>query len=119
MADFGVFIGFGTPVRGREEGAVKVFSELMEYLGAQAQQGNVESFEPVLLQPHGGELGGFVLVRGERGKLDAVVASDEFTRVMTRAQIIVENMGIVNCFLDQELQRQMGSVLEDTTDLRA
>ena len=50
MADFGVFIGFGFPVRGREEGATKVFGELLAYLGAQAGQGNVESFEPVFLQ---------------------------------------------------------------------
>ncbi len=58
MADFGVFIGFGFPARGREQGAVKVFQELLQFLGGQAQQGNIEGFEPVFLWPHGGELGG-------------------------------------------------------------
>jgi hypothetical protein len=118
MADFGLFIGFGFPVRGREQGAVSVFQELLQLLGGQVQQGNVESFEPVFLQPHGGDLGGFVLVQGERAKLDAMVASTEFQRVITRAQMIVENMGVINCSLANELQRQMGTFLGDTADLR-
>ena len=118
MADFGVFLGFGFPVRGREESAVKVFGELLAFLGAQAQQGNVESFEPGFLQPHGGDLSGFVLVRGERSKLDAMVASQEFLRLSTRAETIVERFGVVNCVLGQELQRQMGAFLQDSADLR-
>ena len=118
MADFGVFIGFGFPARGREDGATRVFQELLSFLGAQSQQGNVESFEPAFLQPHGGELGGFVLARGERSKLDAMVASQEFQRLSTRAQAIVEHFGVVNCFLGPEVARQVGTFLPDTADLR-
>jgi len=118
MADFGVFIGFGFPARGREEGATKVFQELVQFLGSQQGQGNVESFEPAFLQPHGGDLGGFVLVRGDRSKLDAMVASDEFVRLTTRAQVIVENFGVVNCFLGGQIEKQIGTFLPDTEDLR-
>jgi hypothetical protein len=118
MADYGVFIGFGFPARGREEGAVKVFQETLEFLGSQAQQGNVESFEPVFLQPHGGDLGGFVLVKGEREKLDAIVASEEFNRIMTRAQVVVDHVGVVNALLGEQLQGQMGTFLTDTADVR-
>lgn len=118
MADFGVFIGFGFPARGREEGAVKVFQELMQFLAGQAQQGNIEGFEPVFLQPHGGDLGGCVLVRGERSKLDAMVASQEFQRLSVRGESIVEHFGVVNCVMGQELQRQVATFLQDTADLR-
>ena len=72
----------------------------------------------MFLQPHGGDLGGFVLVRGERNNLDAMIASSEFQRITTRAQVSVENLGVVNCFLGQELERQMGTFLPDTADLR-
>ena len=95
-----------------------MFNELVQYLTGQAQQGGVENFEPVFLQPHGGDLGGFVLVRGDRGRLDQMLASTEFQRLITRAQTIVENFGVVPCMLGQELQRQMGSFLPDTADLR-
>jgi hypothetical protein len=119
MADFGVFIGYGFPARGREEGAVKVFQEMVGLLMAQQQQGNVASFEPVFLQPHGGDLGGFVLVRGERATLDALVASDDFQRLMNRAQTIVEHFGVVNCVFGEEGRRIIETFLPDTADVRS
>ncbi|HEY7269926.1 MAG TPA: hypothetical protein VH951_08870 [Dehalococcoidia bacterium] len=118
MADFGLFVGFGFPTRGREEAAVKVFQELLGTLGAQQQQGNVESFEPAFLQPHGGDLSGFVFVRGDQAKLSAMVASPEFQKLMVRGQTIVENFGVVNLLLGGEIMRQMSTFLPDTADLR-
>ena len=118
MADFGLFVGFGFPVRGREEAAVKVFGEFMQYLTSQTQQGNIEGFEPMFLQAHGGDLGGFTIVRGERGKLDQMVASDEFQRLALRAETTIEHFGVVNCTMGQELERQMGTFLGDTSDIR-
>jgi hypothetical protein len=117
MADAGVFIGFGFPARGKEQAATTVFRELMEFLGGQAQQGNLESFEPAFMQPHGGELGGFMLVRGDRSTLDAMVASDEFARLTMRAQLVVDHMGVVNVFLGGEIDKQMGMFLESAPDL--
>ena len=117
MADFGVFIGYGFPARGREQAAAAVFQELLEFLGSQAQQGNLESFEPAFMQPHGGDLGGFVLIRGERSKLDAMVASDEFIRITMRAQMVVDRMGVVNVSLGGEIEKQMGTFLQSAADL--
>ena len=54
MADAGLFIGYGLPVRGRERQAVKVFGEALEYYARLQQQGEIESFETVFLNPHGG-----------------------------------------------------------------
>jgi hypothetical protein len=66
MADWGLFVGFGTTVRGRERQAIKVFNEAIEYYTRLQQQGEIESFETVFLDPHGGDLIGFTLVRGDR-----------------------------------------------------
>lgn len=117
MADFGVFIGFGFPARGREHEAAAVFQELLQFLDSQAPAGNLESFEPAFMQPHGGDLGGFVLVRGDRTKLDAMVASDEFIRITTRAQLVVERLGVVNVSFGGEIEKQMGVFLQSATDL--
>jgi hypothetical protein len=117
MANFGLFIGFGLPARGREKSATQVFGELLQLLGQQAQQGNIESFEQCLMQPHGGDLGGFVLIRGDRGKLDQLAASKEFQRAITRGQLIVENLGVVSCILGDEVQTQMGVFMEAVGDL--
>ena len=63
MADFGLFIGFGPPVRGgRERQRLAVFNEVLEYLTGLQQQGEIESFETVLLElATGGDLNGFGL----------------------------------------------------------
>lgn len=108
MADSGLFIGFGTPVRGRERQAIKVFNEAFEYYSRLQQEGEIESFEPVLFQPHGGELDGFFLVRGDQEKLARIRSSEEFERVTVRAQLIVENLGIVDAALGERLLSQMG-----------
>jgi hypothetical protein len=107
MADSGLFIGFGAPVRGRELQATKVFNEVLEYYSRLQQEGEIESVEPVLLEPHGGELGGFFLLRGDQDKLARVRASEEFERFTTRGQLIVENLGIVSAVLGERLVRQI------------
>src|SRR2546428_3524812 len=118
MADNGIFVGFGAPARGRENGASKVFGEFGQYLGAQQAQKNIESFEPVFLQAHGGDLGGFFLIKGEREKLDRMVASDEFNRLATRALFIVDNFGVVNASFGGRVQKLLASFQGDTGDLR-
>lgn len=114
----GVFIGWTRPVRGREQQATKVFGEFMQFLGQQTQQGNVQSIEPVLLRPHGGDLGGFVLVHGDPEKLDAMERSDEFRRLVARANYIVEGFGVVDCITGEEVQRFVSTSQDLVADLR-
>jgi hypothetical protein len=118
MADSGLFIGFGFPVRGRERQAVNVFSESVEYYSRLQKEGEIESFEPILLEPHGGELGGFFLLRGDQDKLAHVRVSQEFERLMLRGELIVDNLGVVGAFLGERLMSQMslfGQQVEDLT----
>ena len=73
----------------RERQAVKVFNETFEYYSRLQQEGEIESFEPILLEPHGGELSGFYLLRGDRDKLARIRSSEEFERLTARAELIV------------------------------
>jgi len=107
MADFGLFIGFGAPVRGRERQAIQVFNEAFEYYSRLQQEGEIESFEPALLEPHGGELDGFFLLRGDQDKLARIHSSEEFLRITARAQLIVENLGIIGAALGDQLMSQL------------
>ena len=107
MADNALFIGWGLPVRGREAKAVAVFGESVQYWSGLAQQGQIESFEVALLDPHGGDLNGFALLRGSRAQLDQLRGSADFQRLVTRAQLIVENVGVIGAVLGQALADQM------------
>jgi primosomal protein N'' len=117
MADSGLFIGFGAPVRGREQQAIKVFNESFEYYSRLQHEGEVESFEPVLLEPHGGELGGYFLLRGDKDKLARIRGSEEFERLTARAELIVENLGIVAAFLGERLMSQMSVFSQQVEEL--
>ena len=117
MADSGLFIGFGAPIRGRERQAIKVFNETFEYYSRLQQEGEIESFEPVILEPHGGELGGFFLVRGDQDKLARIRGSEEFERQTVRADLIVENLGIVGAALGDRLMSQMAVYGEQVEEL--
>jgi hypothetical protein len=117
MADFGIFVGFGYPVRGRERQAVKVFNEAMEYYARLQQRGEIESFESVFLEPHGGDLNGFTLIRGDRDKLASIRTSDEFARLSIRADLIVEGFGVIGAQLGEQIETLMGVYNEQVEGL--
>ncbi len=117
MAGHAVFLGWGQVVRGREQLALQVFGETVEYWSEQQQAGRIESFRPCLLQPHGGDLAGFFLIHGERATLDEIQASDEFARMVARAGAVVDNIGVTAAFTDDELGRQMATYTEVTKGL--
>jgi hypothetical protein len=117
MADSALFVGFGLPVRGRERQAIKVFNEAFEYYSRLQQDGEIESFEPVLLEPHGGELGGFFLLRGDKDHLARIRGSEEFERLTARAQLITEHLGVVSAFLGERLMSQMSVFSQQVEEL--
>ena len=112
MADAGLFIGWGEVVRGREAESLEVFNETLAYYARLQEDGEIESFEPVFLEPHGGDLGGFILIRGEAEKLARIRVSDEFTQLLIRAGFIVNGLGCVGADLAGRLERQMGYYAE-------
>jgi hypothetical protein len=112
MADAGIFIGWSEVVRGREAQAVESFNEALQFFRECVENGRIESFEPVFLEPHGGDLGGFILLRGEVAKLAALRTDEEFTRLILRATLYVDGMGIVGADLAERLERQMAYYTE-------
>ena len=96
MADAGLFIGWGPPVRGREAKGLEVFNEGLSFWGKQQEAGAIESFELVIVGPHGGDLNGFVLVRGSEEQMAALRADEDFQGLNTRASLIVERLGVVD-----------------------
>ena len=107
MADAGLFIGWGEVVRGRESEATELFAETLGYYARLQEEGVIESFEPVFLEPHGGDLIGFILLRGDAAKLASLRVSEEFTQLSIRVSLIVNNLGIVGADLGGRLQRQV------------
>jgi len=107
MADAGLFIGWGQVVRGREERALEVFNETVEFYGRLQSDGRIEGFDVCLLEPHGGDMDGFVLLKGSEEQIDSVHHDEDFQRVMQKADLIVDGLGIVEAYVGDGIQRAM------------
>ena len=117
MADAALFIGWGQVVRGREKRAVQVFNESVEYWGGLQRDGRIEDFEVVLLGPHGGDLAGFALLRGSEEQVGALRADEEFQRQTTRADLIIESLGVVDALIGEGIARGMAQYQGEIDDL--
>jgi hypothetical protein len=112
MADRALFVGFGQPVRGREERAVEVFNEFVGMFGRMQGDGRIGEMDVTLLDPHGGDLGGFFMVHGDEGQCSALTMDEEFRRACIDAALIVENFGVVPAATGAAVAGQMGMYVE-------
>ncbi len=113
MAEAALFIGWGEPARRREEGALEVFNESMQYWGRLQKEGKIEHFDVALLAPHGGDLGGFILVRGTAQQIDSVRRDEEFERLIARVRLVVDDVGLADVFVDEKLAQVMAQYQEE------
>lgn len=107
MAGDALFLGWGPVVRGRELKALEVFQETLTYYGTLQQDGRIDSFEPVLIAPHGGDLAGFILLRGARASLNEIRSSEEFRRLIARAAAVVDDIGVIDADTGEAMAEQM------------
>jgi hypothetical protein len=112
-----LFIGWGRTARGREKVALEVFNEALAFFGERQQQGVIEAFEPVVLEPHGGDLYGFFLMRGDPESLARMRNSEEFLRIVQRGDLVVENLGVVTASVGDEITRQFASFQQQASEL--
>ena len=106
-ASAGILIGWTRPIVGREQQAREVFQATLAYYGRLQQEGKIDSFEPALIEPHGGDFNGFVLVRGDQSKLDAIKQSEEFLELVSQASFNAEGFGVLRVHLGEGVQKQM------------
>jgi hypothetical protein len=112
MADRVLFVGWDKPVRGREEKAIESFNDIVGLLGRMQQEGRIERFDVVFLDPYGGDLGGCFMCHGTVDQLHAVREDDDFRREMARASLIVERLGVLGGFTGDGIAEQMGRFME-------
>jgi hypothetical protein len=112
MADRALFVGFGAPVRGREERALEVFGEFVAMFGRMQSDGRIEGMDVTLLDSHGGDLGGFFMVHGTEEQCAALTNDEEFRRAAIDANLIVDNFGVVPASTGDRVTREMGMYSE-------
>ncbi len=107
MADRVLFIGWNRMVAGREQQGMQLWQKAMEFYGKLQSNGSIESFEPVLLSAHRGDLNGFILLRGDAANLVRVQEDDAFLDLATEAEYCLEGFGIVTGYLGDRIKNQL------------
>ena len=106
MADRVLFIGWSTPVRGREERGLEVFNEAIGLYGRMQQEGRIEKFDVVLLGANS-DLNGYIELHGSAEQLAAVRQDEEFERNTIDASLVVDGLRHLDGVANDEIARQM------------
>jgi hypothetical protein len=117
--DSALFIRWGATPGGRERESVRLFGQSLKYLTSLVVTGRVASVEPFFLEPHGGDLEGFFLVRGDREELNRIRYEDDFQRMTVRAQVVVENFGVIGAITGEQLNKHMAWFAEAAKEVGA
>ena len=95
MGTNALFFAWNRSIPGREKLSAAHFQEFVQYLNRLQQNGKIKSFDTVFLDTHGGDLNGFILIRAETAKLDALTATEEWQTHIIRAAMHLEGSGAV------------------------
>ena len=106
MADAGVMITWGENIPGREARGLEVFNETLQFWGRMQSEGKAEGFEVALLNA-GGPVDGFIFVRGDAETLAQVTSSDEHTRLIIKANMVVRDIAVSPALINEGLAHGM------------
>lgn len=96
MATACLFLGWNRPTAGREREAWAMLTgETVEQIEMWKKEGWFESYAVVGLTPHGGDLNSFVLLEGDRAKLDELRRTDPFERFSMRLARLLDGYGVI------------------------
>jgi len=107
MSDTAILVRWNRSLPGREQQGLSLFGNVLEYYGTLQSEGRIDSFEPVLLNPVGTDLGGFILLRGSAEKLDALKRDDRFVELIIQAEHLIDGFGVIDAYLEGNLQTRM------------
>lgn len=77
-----------------------LFQRSLEYYGQLQTKGTIESFEPVILGRHGGDMNGYVLLRGEQDKLDKLRHDPDFLDLVLECGNLVDGFGVTEAYIN-------------------
>lgn len=90
---------------GREKLSAAHFEDFFNYLAGLQKDGQIASFEPILLEPNGSSLNGFFLIRGDEAKLHEVTASEQWWDHLIRSMMHLDTPAL--------LRGMSGSLVEE------
>ena len=107
MSDSGIMVGWDRVVPGEDVGAVELWGEITLYLARVRAEGWIDSHEFVMLGAHGGDLNGFILIRGSQEGLGKMRNSDDFLQLVVKANKKLLGLRVLRAHFGAEVQKLM------------
>lgn len=82
------------------------FNETVGLYGQMQQDGRLESFEVVLLNPSTG-IDGYIAIHGSADQLTALKESEDYQRQLAAATLIVDELKVTDGFANEGVAQQM------------
>ena len=105
---------WGRAVPGREAKAIEVFMEFMQWWGKQAAEGKCSEPEPFFATDGSG---GMSVVRGKADMLLELASSDEALRLISKGQLIVQDLETTWYYAGDEVTGLTSMFLESGHEL--
>src|SRR5437762_9783685 len=106
MADRVLFVSWGEVVRGREVAALENFNETIGLYGRMQQDGRMESFDVVLLDPSL-DIAGYFAIHGSAEQLAALKEDPEFRSALYSGSLIVDNLKMAEGYTNEGIAKEM------------
>lgn len=107
MAERVLFISWGEVVRGREIAAFENFNETIGLYGRLQQEGRIESFDVVLLDPSI-DIAGYAEIHGTPEQIATLKESEDFRRSLYNGSLIVDNLKMADGYTNEGIAKEMG-----------
>lgn len=116
--DIGVLIRYGRIVPGREELAVDLFTEAVEFFGEKLSEGAITFFEPFMFRTADYEAEtGFMLFKGPAEKIYTLMDEEAYLHLITKATLVVEHFKVDLLTVDDRIQAQLERFSKVRTEL--
>lgn len=102
-----MFLSWDRPVTGREAAGMETFGQFTNWLGKQQSAGRIDSFEPVMLDPYGGHLNGFVMVRGSYNNISHLMGDEDYQNILARGLYEMHGLAVHTGSIGPAMQQRM------------
>lgn len=103
----GIFISWGRANAGRDKQGVDLFNQFLGWLGEQQRRGSITTFTPVVLQPHGANQNGFILIQGDAQQMQKLAGDEVWNDYMIRGNVMMSGLTVVPAYLGTSLQNRV------------
>ena len=116
MSHNALFIGYDRPISGRESEAHEALLSFHKHLHNLLEAGEIDSYEPVILEHHGGDLNGFCIIRGHRDNIHKFRHTKEWHEALHDILHHFIGTGVIEAYVGDAHSERHGHHLKRSRD---